>query len=371
LPMLANSPIDTIPMSGSSPTKEIVDMQVRQDIFAWIRHSRMIEPRSYRLLVEKLVDVTKHSTMYEENEKFIGRSELQRYLKEKMSNEFSKNHQEQCFMSTISDTTDQRDTAAITSENLYQEKINRIAITKQEEKRDCRIKIASETGKRQSSKKLLLNKETLHSNGHIPVQFSKETNISDDPSNIEGDISTRCSKGLKSRRFSRSLKALKTTSFLTPEEYLPEEKALLQEEKTKETVINEKPLHVIGPAVSKPMKEPSVVTYKNEVPCQSEMSQLSISETVTTLLELGYNEDSQEKTIKNINQKYISANKRANTKGKCGCSGKDTIEDRKSSYAANYTVALAESVGFLDYRFAKGKKRLRKLRVRHDCCYPL
>ena len=215
LPMLANSPIDTIPMSGLSPTKEVVDMLVRKDISVWISHSRTTEPRSYRFLVEKLVDATKQSYIHEENEIFIGRYDLQHYLKQKLSSELSENYHKQGRTNTITDTTDQQDTTDVSTETPFH--------------------------KERSSKK-------------------------------------------------------------------------------------------------------------------------SIAETAKTLLELSYNIENQEKN---------SENKTVNTKGNCRCSVKDTIQERKAAYSANYTVALAETMGFLEYQFVRGKKRLRKLKVRHDCCYPM
>jgi hypothetical protein len=355
LPMLANSPIDTIPMSGLSPTKEVVDMQIRKDIFAWICHSRMTEPRSYRWLVEKLVDVTKQSNMHEENEKFIGRSELQRYLKEKMSSESSKNHPEQDCTSTITDTTDQEDTTDVSTETLHLDRMERISNTAKHDKN------------RKHSNKLLFNIKTLK---------SKKTNLIEYPSKMKADISTFGSKGLVKTNFSRSSnrkEALKTTSLVIPEECLVlEEKVLLQQETENDTGLNEIPLHVIEHALGMPMMESNGPVYENEIPFEPQRSsQGSIAETAKTLLELGSNEENQEKKHIDINQEYLSANTNVNTKGTCGSNGKDTIQERKSSSAASYTVALAETMGFLDYRFASGKKRLRKLKLRNDCCYPI
>lgn len=267
LPMLANGmKIDTIPMSGLSPNKEVVDMQIRNDIFAWLCHSRMTEPRSYRLLVEKLVDVTKQSNIHEENGPFIGRYDLQSYLRKMLSSELSQNHHEQDSTSTITDSSDQQSTADVSMEVLFSEQTEQIG-----------------------------------------------------------------------------------------------------------TALQEKPFHGRESAVEKAMMASNLLVYHEEISFQTSSSQQSSveSETVKTLLELGYkNVNNEEKHI-DINRGSISAKKKMKTKDNCRCRNKDTIQDRKVACTANYSVALAEEIGLLDYQFMKGRKRLRKLKVRSDCFYPL
>ena len=136
--------------------------------------------------------------------------------------------------------------------------------------------------------------------------------------------------------------------------------------------MNEIPLHVVEHALGMPMMESNGPVYQNEIPFEPQRSsQGIIAETAKIFLELGSNEDNKEKKHIDINQEFLAANTNVTTKGTCGSNSKDTIQERKSSSAASYTVALAETMGCFDYRVASGKKWLRKLKLRLDCCYPI
>jgi len=267
LPMLSNSPIITIPMSRLSAPKDLVDLQIRDDVRLWIRHSRNVGPIPNRTIVEKLFEITKQQRPLGEAHYFVGKHDIQSYMKETL------------FKKVIGNTS----------------------------KPKLEVLVSDKS-----------HKSTTDSSGN---ELEENTNC----------ISSESSEDsvLLQSRYNRRGIAVPSS---------------LRKTKGNSVCTEERPFHVI---------ESTSNNQKRQRLSKSIMDNHDIQQTVSK----SKTEMKTELKVGNIDSKAKIPFSYAK------------LLDLKSE--ANCAVALAESIGLLDYKYIKGKKRLRRLTIRNDCGIPL
>lgn len=336
LPMLSSSPISTIPMHGKSEPKEDICKRIREYVALWILHSRQTGTRVCRILIERLVDITQKHDGSDKQEHFVGRYELQSFLKQKLFKE-----------SQLKETKHKStDSLLIIDENhLKLDMTSTITIT----------------------------------------QGNKEAD--DNKPNCIDENCNKCHDGADniSRPTNREYKVseVETVNYtINIDDSNCENKEITSLNRSSDKHLSNTTIYYNSKS-----KRPITVDHNSRKKCHqiknggSSVQKINVSNSSFETKYLRKNESNKDEESKinieetciggglmhhvlNINGLTRSENTELSGNGRIR-----SIEDTKSE--VNHIICLAESVGLLDYKFVKGKKRLRRLIIRQDCCFPL